>query len=236
MEENELLELIDEYLLGRIKAEDLARLEYLRMTNPEIDLQVNQSIEAFRVLQYARYKQLRLKLHQIDASDTKAVSGYRYRQWVIAAVLFIISLLGAWMWAMEHCSPVSLATRHFEYVSAVTLLHSDVSDEKYLNWESACRAFNDGDFQSAITLFQPFLENPENLVATYARWNILLARFALEGPGLSWREEIRQFESVAPEPFKAKVAALLHIIDSPFYQVVVLRLSPPLSVLKPRLM
>ena len=236
MEEKELPELIDEYLLGHIRDKDLARLEYLRMTKPDIDLRVNQSIETFRVIQYARYQQLRQRLHQIDALDKKTANGSRHRRLLVAGVFFIISLLSIWLWVMEYYSPVSLAARYFEPLPPAFLWNEEINDEDARNWKSACRTFSDGDFQTAISLFQPFLDDHENIIAYYAQWNILLARLGLGGYGLYWREEIRQFETVAPEPMKSKAAKLLHIIDSPFYQIIVLRVSPQLSALKPRLM
>src|SRR6188508_883027 len=109
MQEKDLRELIDRYLLGTINADEEAQLSDLRKTNPEVDLRVQQSMEAFRVLQYGRYQQIRQSLKQIDALDTKTPNRYRYKRWIIMSVIFVFSLLGIWLWLVIHYSPSSLA-------------------------------------------------------------------------------------------------------------------------------
>lgn len=236
MNEFDLPELIDEYLLGRIRESDLARLDYLRKSDPLIDLQVRQSIETFRVLQYARYKELREKLHQIDASGMGADRNPLSVPWVVKLVIVLVSLLGIWIWVVNYFSPQSLASRNFIDVSPASMFDRNVNEKDIKNWERASRYFRNKDYQSAINLFELYADHPENPVTIYAKWNILLARLGQEGPVLNLRRDISQFESEAPEPLKGKAKKLLRTIDSPLYQITVVKLSPKWSAFKPRLM
>jgi len=236
MKEFDLQELIDDYLLGRIQETDLARLNYLRKSDPAIDLQVRQSIEAFRVLQYARYKELREELHQIDASDIGTDENPKPFPWVVKLVIVILSLVGIWIWVVNYFSPQALASRNFFDISPAAVFDWHLNDEDIKNWESACHSFRNRDYQSAIHLFELYADHPENTVAIYAKWNMLLARLGEEGPVLNWKRDINQFESEASEPLKGKAKKLHRTIDSPLYQIAVLKLSPKWSAFKPRLM
>ena len=236
MKEKDIPELIEDFLLGHIQTSDLARLENLRRANPDIDLQVLQSIEAFRVLQYARNQQLRQKLRQIDINETYRSGGNRLTALHITVIVFSVSIVSLWIWAMQYFSPASLAVRYFEPSSPAFLENLGVSKEEVHNWESACEAMIKKDFQSARLLFQPFIQNQNNSIAQYAQWNYLLARMASEGPSPGLMEEIRQFETVAPDPVKKKNSSVIRIVDSPFYQIIVIGLFQQLSALKPKLM
>lgn len=236
MQEKDLLELIDQYLLGRIKPDDLQRLEYLRKTNPEIEILVMQSIEAFNVIKYLRYKQLREKLRQIDSTDEKSKTGFLRQRWLSITILIILSFLGFWMWAIRHFDPASIAMRHFLKIPEIEMMLFDTKEESVKDWILAEIAFEDENFQEAIILFQPFLEDSLSEIAAAANWNILLSRFALSGADVSWQEEMILFQSSASEPYKSEALKLLHTLNSPFYEILVLRLSSQLYTLKPRLM
>ncbi len=236
MEEKELLELIDQYLLGRIKPDDLQKLEYLRKTNPDIQLQVKQSIEAFNVVKYLRYKQLREKLRRIDSADEKSKTGFLRQRWLVITILIIVSFLGFWLWATRHFDPAAIAMRHFLNTSERDTIRYKTKEESVKGWTQANIAFREEKFQDAILLFQPFLEDSIFEKSTAAKWNILLARFALGDTDISWKEELIVFQSTASEPFKSEALKLMHTLNSPLYKVFVLRLSPQLSALKPRLM
>jgi hypothetical protein len=235
MEGKELEELIDDFLLGRIKEEELARLDYLRKSDPEIDQRVRQGIEVVGVLQYARYLHLRRLLRDIDVSDSKTTDGPVFTPWIMYCIFFILSLLALWMWMLDYWSFSSIALRHFTHDRVALVWNDPDCDANEVTWENATRSFKEGDYPAAIAQFQPYLENPEKQVAAYAHWNILLARFGMAGPETGWKEEITRFESAAPEPFKAKAKKLIRIIDSPFYRIIAYRISPQLSVLKPRI-
>ncbi|MBK9983535.1 MAG: hypothetical protein IPP15_14305 [Saprospiraceae bacterium] len=236
MEEKELLELIDQYLLGRIKPDDLQRLEYLRKTNPDTELQVRQSIEAFNVIKYLRYKQLREKLRQIDNADEKSKTGFFGQRWLVMTILIILSFLGLWLWAIRHYDPASIAMRHFLKSSEINMMLYETKDVSVNDWTLANIAFRNKNFQEAIILFQPFLEDSLTETSTAAKWNILLSRFALGDTDIYWKEEMIVFQSTASEPYKSEALKLLQTLNSPFYKIFVLHLSPQLSALKPRLM
>lgn len=236
MEEKELLDLIDQYLLGRIKPDDLQRLEYLRNINPDIELQVRQSIEAFKVIKYLRYKQLREKLRQIDNADEKSKTGFFGQRWFVITILIILSFLGFWLWAIRHFDPASIAMRHFLRTSETDMMLYETKNESVNDWTLAKIAFKDENFQEAIILFQPFLEDSLIEISAAAKWNILLARFALGDTDISWEEEMIAFQSTGSEPYKSEAMKLMHTLNSPVYKIFVLRLSPQLSALKPRLM
>ncbi|MEP6795750.1 MAG: hypothetical protein ABJB16_15580 [Saprospiraceae bacterium] len=236
MQEKDLLELIDQYLLGRIRPDDLDRLEYLRKTNPDIELQVRQSIEAFNVIKYLRYKQLREKLRQIDSADEKSKTGFLRQQWIVISILIITSFLGFWLWASHHFDPASIAMRHFLRISETGIALYETKNESVNDWTLATMAFRNKNFQEAIIHFQPYLDDTQNEISASAKWNILLARFALSGADISWQEEMIVFQSTTFEPYKSEVLKLLHTVNSPFYKIFIFRLSPQLSALKPRLM
>ncbi|MVF83135.1 hypothetical protein D6U74_19060, partial [Vibrio cholerae] len=70
MEDPELLEWIDEYLLGTIQPEHRARLEARMSSDPVIAELVRNSREAFLAIQVAREHQLREKLVEWDRRET----------------------------------------------------------------------------------------------------------------------------------------------------------------------
>ncbi len=111
-----------------------------------------------------------------------------------------------------------------------------INNPEAQKWELACTSFKEKDFHSARHLFQPYANHQENQLSRYAQWNILLARLGEEGPTIKWREELKQFEINASEPFNAKAHKLLGITDSAFYRFFVLHLSLQLSAFKPQLM
>ncbi|HZV69874.1 MAG TPA: hypothetical protein VFG10_10030 [Saprospiraceae bacterium] len=236
MEEKELTELIDHYLFGRIRSQDLARLEYLRKTNPDIDLQVRESLEAFRLLKYLRYKQLRQKLQQIDATDGSNGKVFMKHRWMLATVLMVASFLCLWLWTEYHYAPESVASRYFKAAPEYFMLYQELNDEDVSRWVLATNAFDQKNFQLAIDLFHPFENYEQDQIAAAARWNALLAYFALHGPGVVWKEEVIQFQANTIEPFRSESIRLLRTINSPWYRFFISRISDNLSALKPRLM
>jgi len=236
MQEKDLRELIDRYLLGTINADEEAQLSDLRKTNPEVDLRVQQSMEAFRVLQYGRYQQIRQSLKQIDALDTKTPNRYRYKRWIIMSVIFVFSLLGIWLWLVIHYSPSSLANRFFQPASDEFFSIHKINQEEIIAWKLAEKAFVNGDYLSAISSFESFTANEEYLISTQAQWNILLARFAGDDAGKNWKSDIIEFEKGSPEHLKGQAQRLLRVIDSPFYRILIFELPKQLSALKPQIM
>ena len=235
MQEKDLKELIDRYLLGSINADDAIQLSNLRKTNPKVDLRVNQSIEAFRVLQYGRYQQIRQSLKQIDALDTNSSNRFRYKRWIVTSIVLLVSLLGVWFWLVIYYSPSALASRYFQPVSDEFFLNHNMNHEDILAWKLAEQAIVNGNYQSAISSFEHFISKEES-VSTQAQWNILLARFAVQDPASNWQSGLKEFELKAPENLKAQAQKLHRIIDSPFYRVLIFELPKQLSALKPQIM
>lgn len=236
MEHKEVAELIDQFLLGRMKSQDLARLEYLRKTDPKIDLDVRESMKAFDVIKYLRYKQLRQKLHEIDTADSEKDKYFSNRHWVFVLILLTTSLLCFWVWGYHHYTPGSIAMRHFIHLSDSYAAFYEMNDEEVKNWNLAMKTFKEEKFEEAILLFQPFVENDHSEISFSAKWDILLAEFALNGDGIQWNRAMIHFQSQAPETFKTASVKLLRTIESPFYTFFVSGLSPKISALKPRIM
>ncbi len=236
MEEKDLSALIDQYLLGRITPDDMQRLEYLRKTNPDVDLRVRESIGVLNVIKYLRYKQLRDKLRQIDNADEKRKAGFINQHWLVITILLILSFLGFWLWAIRHFDPASIAMRHFLRTSETDMMLYEKKAESVNDWTQGIREFRNKNFQEAIIHFEPYVEDAQNEISTSAKWNTLLARFALGDTDMSWKEELIVFQSTAPEPYKSEALKLLDTLNSPFYKIFVLHLSRQLSALKPRLM
>src|SRR4030095_9940564 len=235
MQEKDIHELINDYLFDRLQPVELDKLNYLRSTNPEIDFRVRQNEEAFRILKYMRYKEIRQLLFQVDATEPKSYKKKFYKAWVVV-ILFLFSLIGVWSWMAEHFSPLSIVMRNYESVAAASLFHGEESKVSLHNWELANMAFNKREFEAAILQYESFSGNPDTVIANNARWNILLARFALAGPVPNWREEIKIFISDPPEPFKGKAESLLHMIDSDFYKIIIIGVPEKMSTFKPRLL
>ena len=235
MQDKDLPKLINDYLLGRIQPSELAKLEYLRSINPRIDDRVRQNEEVFRVLKYVRYKEIRQLIHQVDANESKVYKKRIFNAWM-AAIFFLFSIVGIWSAMIKHFSPLSIAMRNYENVTATSLFQGEQEEVSWQNWELANQTFKAGEFRVAILEYQSFLENPAPSVAYTAQWNILLARFALAGPTPNWREEIRSFRYAAPEPFKKKAVSLLYLIDSDFYKILIVGVPKKMSSFKPRLL
>jgi len=236
MEEKELADLIDLYLFGRIGSQDLARLKYLRKTDPDIDLQVRESQEAFKLLKYLRYKQLRQKLRQIDAADGRNANVFMKYRWMLATVFIVTSFFCLWLWADNHFKPESMAKRYFNATPEYFMLYQELNGEDVNKWVLATTAFNQKKFHLAIDLFLSFEKNEQEEISAAAKWNTLLAHFALNGPGTEWKKEMIQFQSTTIEPYRSESIRMLRTINSPWYRFCISRISGNLSALKPRLM
>ncbi|MEO6133069.1 MAG: hypothetical protein ABIQ02_14575 [Saprospiraceae bacterium] len=235
MKHNDVLELIDQFLLGRITEHDLSRLEILRKANPVIDTEVREGIEVMKVLKYMRYKQLREKLHALDIPDDQKGSQFRFPGWIAGIIMLTLLFFGTGWWAVDYFDPASIAHRYFNHFSVEHVLQFSNRDEtnKFL---MGIKEFNEGNFENAIAVFQQHAMPQNDSISVFVSWDILLARLAVNGPDHPWVEDFNDFMSTAPEPLKTEARHLNQLVNSPWYHFFWIQLSPQLSSLKPRLM
>ncbi len=235
MEEYTLEELIDTFLKGKMTDEDHNLLIHLINTDPSVSVQVNESIETYRFLEYARYQDTRKRLREFDEKANKPKHRSVYRALGVAFIFCFIAAISGWVGLVQYCKPVNLAKRNFELIHGTAIANEKDKTEDPINWDLANDFFVREDFQNAARLFQPYSESPDHNFKTQAKWNLLMCHLASEGPTIRWQEEVKKFLLHAPEPLKSKGIKLLAFIDSSFYRLAVQRPSSHFSLWKPRL-
>ncbi|MEP6645765.1 MAG: hypothetical protein ABJC12_01640 [Saprospiraceae bacterium] len=234
MQQKEVHELIDRYLLGRISSPDLERLDQLRKSNPDIEQEIKESRDVMKVLKYLRYKDLRQKLIEIDKSDTD-LNSFRFRDLLLGITLSILVLVSFLLWSANFYNPESVALRYFHHfpdASIITMEGKDISGDLSL----AIKAFNERKYLLALTKFQSQAQDHDPDISIFASWNILLAHLAFYGPDQEWKNELWHFSATSYAPYGIESKRLYEMINSPLYDYINLHLSPQLSYMKPRLM
>lgn len=232
MEEHKLQELIDQYPMGTLSAEDKAYLEQLIQSDPEVASRVRESQYAHKILLAAKHRQLREKLREIDRHDRRR-SGFLPR-WIVLLLFFVMALICFWYWATLFYGHACLARRYFEK-TATSMAWPVESQQPVQIWMVANNAFRKKEYENAIQLYTSWLSEPENQGAYMARWNILLAQLAQEGPTATWKESMESFIQEAPESLNSRAQKLLTLLDSSLYGFFFYRLQANLSPLKPPL-
>jgi hypothetical protein len=231
MEEHTLSTLIDQYLLGTISHEDRMELEALMASDPSVAESVRDSKEAYKALVHARNRQLREKLKQLDKSDPDP-SGLKSK-WFGWLILLMVPVLLYTYLTYFHFDPASVARRNFDQNPG--LESSFVSwPQRTGAWKKANDAFLSEQYQEAIELYA-LLAEEDSLRNAEARWNILLAQLALEGPSSNWRAGIELYARNTPEPFSSKAYKLGKLFESGLYKICCIRIRENLSAIKPRL-
>lgn len=231
MEEHTLSEWIDQYLLGTISPEDRKRLEALMHSDPAVAELVKDSKQAYKALVHARHQQLRGKLRELDKEDPRQ-SGFAPRWFGWFSILLLLVMVYIYF-ACIHFNPASVAMRYFNNLSNTeSALVS--SPELQASWEKAKTAFLAKDYQQAIALYEP-LTSVESENNAFARWNLLLAQLALEGPSSNWKAGMDIFAMEAPEPLSSQAHQLASLFDSTFYRLFCAKLRENLSAMKPKL-
>jgi hypothetical protein len=108
-------------------------------------------------------------------------------------------------------------------------------DKEDLVWQKADEAFKKGEFQSAIQQYAILSESSILSQSAIAKWNILLAQLALEGPGDNWKIGLENYQKTAPEALSMKAKQLQHVLASGYYRFFSFRIRENLSPIKPRL-
>lgn len=235
MKEKDLTELIDQFLLGKIQQEELARLEYLRKSIPAVDLRVRHSLETLNAIKYYRFKLLRKNLREIDAHSARQRLNI-CQHWIQRSALLLLIFGALWICMINYYDPASMASRYFKPSGENFDFYSLMTEGEKTDWNIATSAFQEGHFQQARLLFQPFANHIHPEIGFSSQWNLLLARFALEGNDIIFENDLILFEATAPGPLKSQAMELYRSIKSPGYRIFALKVVPSFSALKPRLM
>ena len=232
MEEPEILELIDQYLMGRIRPEDLTILKERMAADPAIAELVRESRETFRVIQFEKNRLLREKLKQIDKKGswkTGFIPG-----WITYVMLPIIIITGGWYWTNYYYSNTAIAARYAKMpIVDIKKLYNRQGAEG--EWKKADSAFRNEEFDLAVNLYATLLEEGNKEEAYLARWKIILSQLALYGPTPNVKDTLGVFANEAPAPWQAQARKLLRLINSTWYTVFINRVQINVSGLKPRL-
>lgn len=232
MGEHRLTTLIDQYLLGTISPEDRSKLEQLILSDPSVSKQVRESEATYKVLQHEKNRRLKEKLRGLDR-DELMHQGFFLRPigWLTIMLLAVVG--GVYLLAGYFSHP-SIALRNVESYPTENTSAAEVPEDVAV-WVKAQRAFLARDFESAIQYYLTLSEHPEESKAYVAKWNILLAQLALEGPTPTWKMSLDTFTKSAPEPLRSKAIRLSGLLDSFTYRLFQKQLRDRFSSLKPRL-
>ncbi|HSF87927.1 MAG TPA: hypothetical protein VLA46_00830 [Saprospiraceae bacterium] len=232
MNEYKLTSLIDQYLLGTISPEDRSELEQLILSDPSVSTMVRESEAAFKVLQHEKKRRLKEKLRGLDR-DELMHQGFFSRPIGWLTIMLVAVFAGVYLLA-GYYSHSSIAFRNVE-TYPVPGLNGTSSSEEAAAWANAQNVFIAGDFESAIKHYVALSESSDEGMAYVARWNILMAQLAMEGPSPTWKMSLGSFTNSAPEPLRSKAIRLSGLLDSFLYQVFQKQLRDRFSTLKPRL-
>jgi len=232
MGEHRLTNLIDQYLLGTINPEDRAKLEQLILSDPSVSKLVRESEAAFKVLQHEKKRRLKEKLRGLDRDDLMHQGLFsRPVGWLSIMLLAVVA--GIYLLAGYYSHP-SIALRNFEtYPTEIN--YAVDTREDVAAWAKAQNAFLARDFETAIQHYISLAEHPEEKRKYAAKWNILLAQLALEGPTPNWKMSLDTFTKSAPEPLRSKAIRLSGFLDTFIYRLFQKQLRDRFSTLKPRL-
>lgn len=232
MDEHTLTTLIDQYLLGTISPEDRSLLEQLILSDPSVSKLVRESEDAYKVLQHEKNRRLKEKLHGLDR-DEFMHQGFFSKPIGWLTILAVAVMAGVYL-LVGYYSPISIALRNVE---PYPISHTNATDtpEELATWALAQNALQARDFDGAIRRYIALSEHPDDMVKHVAKWNILLAQLALEGPTTNWKLSLDTFTMSAPEPLKSKALRLSGTLDSFIYRFFQKQLHDRFSSLKPRL-
>lgn len=232
MGEHRLTTLIDQYLLGTISPKDRTELEELILSDPSVSKLVRESEAAYRVLQHEKNRRLKEKLRGLDR-DELMHQGFFSRPIGWLTILLLAVVAGVYLLA-GYYSHSSIALRNFESYPTGSIYDAGAREDVEA-WENAQNAFLARDFNVAIQHYITLSEHPEESKAYVAKWNILLAQLAIEGPTPNWKMSLDTFTKSAPEPLRSKAIRLSGLLDSFIYRLFQKQLQERFSSLKPRL-
>jgi hypothetical protein len=214
MEDKAIQDLIDRYLLNQVSPEDKLKLLHMMEADPVFAQHVKESQETFRILQAARYRQLRHKLKSWDAGiqKHKRVKSKGLLFFCIAVLL----ILSVWCWLAYHYNSTCLAMRSFNVIEEKSIsVYS--SQAEWEEWQKSIDAFREEDFEKALYLFMALPETKDSFLTYRMHWNILLCQLAMNGPSPEWMEKLLVFTNSAPDPMKTEALKLWHTLQSPVY-------------------
>ncbi len=214
MEDHKLLELIDEYLLGTISPGDQAALEKKMAEDPETKRVVQESLDAFRVIQAARNQQLREQMKQWDKAsgtgnrrkDSRVKTG-------LAVFAFLLLLV---MGSGYYYSPRVMADRYAG--KAPFAAQALLSGEPLALWTKARFEFEHGHYAPAAQLFQTLSQFQDRRIAEEAKWQHLLCLLALGRSDGTWKSEMQALSGQTSHPHADEAREILSILDSWIYR------------------
>jgi len=232
MEEHTLSALIDQYLLGTISTQDRAYLEELIVTDPTVAELVKESKMAYKAILFERNRRLREKLRDLD---NEVMQRQDFFSTGIGKLSFLLGCLFVLFYlASVYFSPASIARRNFVDFS-ISALVAEGHQEQETARKEAKDAFMRKEYEIAIQHYVSLSEQPDTEFSFPARWNILMAQLALEGPTKQWKIALDSYTREAPGPIAAKAYKLAAFFESGYYKLLHKHFRENLSSLKPRL-
>lgn len=232
MKEHTLNDWIDQYLLGTIDPEHKAQLEQLIAQDTVVAERVRDSQVAFEAIQLVRNRHLREKMREWDLDPPHQQGLISSRAGRIG--ICIVGLLVCIYLAGQYFHPSCLAQRNFIDVNSMVTDARPGAGEMS-TWKAAEVAFKQGDFEKAILIYSSLAESQLNDQKYTARWNLLMAQLAVEGPSAGWLAGLEAFAHHAPEPLASEGRRLSKTLRNPFYRWVYASGSSGISQIKPRL-
>ncbi len=231
MDEQQLAELIDAYLLGTLTPTEQQQLEDLMAQDPAVATLVEESKKAFAVLEYARQHQLRTKLQGWDAAQLRRRTKNR---WWWSVLLLLLLLLLTWLLLSVWFNPGRLTQRMFEPLpgSETTEFFSDTRMDI---WNLAAHTYTEKQFEASISLFVQYIALGPPIGTEEARWNIWLAYYAIEGMTEDRKIELHTFLDSHHPRIQENATQLIHLLDSGVYKLLLFRGLPEIQGFKPRL-
>ena len=220
--------------MGTIAPIDRLELEQQMLSDPSVSAMVRESEAAFRVLQHEKKRRLKEKLRELD-KDELMQQGFFSKPIGWLTILLLVMIGGVYL-LVGYYSHASIALRNFEAYTGSNTNTTDIGfsvDDAI--WVKAQNAFLAKDFYAAIQHYATLSDHPDASTAFLAKWNILLAQLALEGPTANWKMSLDTFTMTTPVPLKSKALKMSETLDSFMYRIFQLQLYDRFSSLKPRL-
>ena len=200
MKDNNLEELIADYLDDRLPQGERHLMEHRISADPVFAKKVAESEKAYQFVRHLYYKDLRQKL--VDQDQYLERQRIVRKKWLITGTFIMLCSFICFVWIQSYWSPSAVASRYGIGVQ----IHPDrfhllPSHDQY--WQAALQTYLRKDFKNAYQQFQPFTENTTDPYFHQAQWNILLCRLVLDGATREWKNELDMFIQNGPNTNKA---------------------------------
>ena len=230
----EMTDLIDEFILGRLKGQSLHAFEQRLEQEPDFASRVEERRTLIQQVDaYGDYtlKQRLKRIHQQEVKQNKRTRSIR--RWTLIAAALIPLALGTLLWLGPANSPADLYSAHYTPYVLDQNLRSNTNDTAL---SEAIQRYNSGDYRQALPLLQTLwaadndqsevrlaigicqMELNQDAAALESFQDLWSKDFDPFAEQARWYSALIHLRQEAPEEAKKQLRFLLEDQGSPYFQ------------------